>query len=70
MPTRVSSVCAHLGRLGVSGVFFQGIGLRHIGVPSTMAWPPPGPKMITSYLSLRFVVFLTTSGPMYSNGTP
>ena len=55
MPGRMSSVCAIVPRFGVSGVFFHGIGLRHIGIPSMIdrAAPPPGPKMITSYFALR-----------------
>ena len=54
----MSSVCAHVPMFGVSGVFFHGIGLRHIGMPSMIAWPlpPPGPKTITSYFAFRFGV--------------
>ena len=47
---------------GVSGVFFHGIGLRHIGIPSmTRAWPPPGPKMITSYFASQVRRVFATS---------
>ena len=40
---------------------FHGIGLRHIGVPSTAPWPPPGPKTITSYFARRFGGLLRSS---------
>ena len=45
-PGRMSSVCAHVPMFGVSGVFFHGIGLRHIGSPSTIdeTLPPRGRK--------------------------
>ena len=41
---RVSSVCAQVPMFGVSAVFFYGIGVCHIGVPSTALWLPPGPE--------------------------
>ena len=45
-------------------VFFHGIGLRHSGVPSTAPWPPPGPKMITSYFAFRFGRVVDVLGSM------
>jgi hypothetical protein len=63
MPMRVSSVWAHAPMFG-SSFLFHGMGFRHMGCPSTAAWPPPGPKMITSYFPRRFGVFLTVSGSM------
>ena len=64
MPTRMSSVSAHLPMFGVSSVVFHGIAERHIGVPSTAACEPPGPKMMTSYLSRSFAVLPTVCGSM------
>ena len=39
----MSSVWAQVPMFGVSGVFFHGIGLRHMGIPSTIVarCPPP-----------------------------
>jgi len=61
---RVSSVCAQVPTLGISGDCFHGIGFFQSGVPSTAAWPPPGPKTITSHLSRRLAAFLIVSGSM------
>ena len=63
MPMRVSSVCAQVPMFG-SSFLFHGVGFRHIGDPSTAPWPPPGPKMITSYFARRLGVFFTVSGSM------
>ena len=51
-----------LASIGVSGEFFHGIGLRHIGIPSMIAWPPPpaGGKRMTSYFAFRFASFATS----------
>ena len=58
----MSSVCANVPMFGVSGVFFHGIGLRHIGMPSidAPAVAAAGPKRITSYFAFRFGVFATS----------
>ena len=61
---RVSSVCAHVPMFGVSAVFLYGIGVCHIGVPSTDAWLPPGPKRMTSYFARRFGVSRIAFGSM------
>ena len=47
---------------GVSGVFFQGIGFRHIGIPWTIdcALPLVGGKRMTSYFALRLGSFATS----------
>lgn len=47
---------------GVSGVFFHGIGFRHIGIPWMIddGLPPPGPNTITSYFAFRSASFVTS----------
>ena len=58
----MSSVWASVLMFGVSGVFFHGIGFRHIGIPSMIAVPLPlvGGKRITSYFAFRFGFFATS----------
>ena len=58
----MSSVCAHAPMFGVSALFFQGIGLRHMGMPSTIccALARAGGKTITSYFALRSAILATS----------
>ena len=67
----MSSVSSSEPRLGVSGVFFHGSGLPHIGMPFTIAsvLRPTGGKTMTSNLACKSSSLATRCVLMYVNGT-
>jgi hypothetical protein len=68
-PGRMSSVWS-IPMFGVSSVFFQGIGFRHIGRPDKIVCGLPlvGGKRITSYFALRLGSFAASCTLMYEYG--
>ena len=67
----MSSVSSSDPRLGVSGVFFHGSALPHIGMPLTIASVPrpTGGKTMTSNFAPRLLSAAASCVLMYVNGT-